>query len=196
LTSAATDLTSDLAYASQATFRALMDCFARPDRIGTIRGVNAPPPLAPATAALLLCLADFETPIWLDRTIGIAQVADWIRFHTGALLVDAPSEAALAVCGHSRDLPEFTEFALGTDEFPDRSTTLILQVDRLRGSPIEISGPGIKNVHTFAAEPLPADFAARWRSIRELYPRGIDLVLIAGEQIRALPRSIRVMTGT
>jgi alpha-D-ribose 1-methylphosphonate 5-triphosphate synthase subunit PhnH len=36
----------------------------------------------------------------------------------------------------------------------------------------------------------------RLHANRELFPRGIDLVLIAGERVTALPRSIRVVMET
>jgi alpha-D-ribose 1-methylphosphonate 5-triphosphate synthase subunit PhnH len=188
-------LATDTAYASQAAFRALMDAFARPGEIKTISGAIAPAPLAPATAALLLCLADFETPIWLEQTLNLPVITDWIRFRTGAPLVGEPGKAAFALIGNSCDLPEFTEFEIGSDEYPDRSTTLIVQVDRFAGEAIAVSGPGIQGTRTVSAEPLPRNFAARLAANRELYPRGIDLVLVAGELVQALPRSIRVVRG-
>ena len=53
---------------AQTTFRAVLDAMARP---GTIHQVGAnlspPAPLDPATAAVLLTLADNETPLWLDE---------------------------------------------------------------------------------------------------------------------------------
>jgi len=172
-----------------------MDGFAHPCEIMTIRGVNAPAPLMPATAAILLCLADFETPVWLDPALNVADVADWLRFHTGAPLAEVSNKAAFAVIGNSRNPLAFAEFALGSDEYPDRSTTLILQVDRFAGAPFQVRGPGIKGVRTFAAEPLPDDFSARLAFNRELYPRGVDLILVAGEQVEVLPRSVHVVKG-
>ena len=183
------------AHTSQGTFRALMDAFAFPGEIKTIRGAKAPAPLAPATAAILLCLADFETPVWLDPTLNLAEVTDWIRFHTGAPLIEARNRAAFAVIGNSRNPPAFAEFALGSDEYPDRSTTLIFQLDRFAGRSFQVRGPGIKGTRIFAAEPLPDDFAARLAFNRELYPRGVDVILVAGEQAEVLPRSVHVTTG-
>ena len=188
-------LVTDAAYVSQGSFRALMDGFARPGEIRTISSTTAPAPLAPATAAILLCLADFETPIWLDKALDESQIADWIRFHTGAPLVGAPSGAVFAVIGNSREAPEFTDFAQGSDEYPDRSTTVIIQVDRLEGEPIAICGPGIRGTRAISAEPLPQNFAARLSANRELYPRGIDLILTASRSFQALPRSVRVVEG-
>ncbi|MDB5812065.1 MAG: phnH [Betaproteobacteria bacterium] len=183
----------DSAFATQAAFRAVMECFARPGEIRTLDGVAAPAPLASATAALIQSLADYETPIWLDPSLaGVPAVGEWIRFQTGAALVKEARDAAFALIGNPHNLPEFAQFALGTEEYPDRSTTLIMQVERFAGHAITIEGPGTKATRKLAAEPLPDDFANRMAANRELFPRGIDLVLVAGEQAMALPRSIRV----
>lgn len=181
------------AFASQAAFRALMDAFARPGEIRTLRGGNAPAPLAPASAALVQSLADYETPVWLDDALaGVPAVADWIRFHTGAPIVTEPSEAAFALIADPLTLPDFAQFALGSEEYPDRSTTLIVQIERFAGRAFTLEGPGIKGTRALAAGPLPDDFAERLAGNRELFPRGVDLVLVAGDRIAALPRSIRV----
>lgn len=186
-------LASSAAFASQAAFRALMDAFARPGEIRTLRGGNAPAPLAPASAALVRSLADYETPVWLDEALaGVPAVADWIRFHTGAPLVNEPGEAVFALIADPLALPDFARFALGSEEYPDRSATLIVQIERFAGRTFSLDGPGIKGTRALAAEPLPEDFADRLRGNRELFPRGIDLVLVAGDQIAALPRSTRV----
>ncbi len=192
-----TVLNPDPAFASQAAFHALMEAFARPGEIRTVRGATAPVPLAPATAALVQSLADYETPVWLDSTLaGLSAVAEWIRFHTGAPLVTDPSAAAFALVADPNGMPDFARFSLGSEEYPDRSTTVVVQIERFDGRSLSIEGPGIKTTRSLAAEPLPDDFVERLRANRELFPRGIDLVLVAGEQVTALPRSIRVAMET
>ncbi|WP_137046388.1 phosphonate C-P lyase system protein PhnH [Pseudolabrys sp. FHR47] len=183
----------DPAYESQASFRALMDCMARPGSIRTLKGVEAPTPFAPATAALIKSLADYETPLWLDAAFAAEKkVADWIRFHTGAPITREPGEAAFALIADACALPDFARFAQGTPEYPDRSTTVIVQIDGFTGDAITLKGPGVKTTREFAASPLPADFAARMKENRALFPRGVDLVLVAGNDIAALPRSVTV----
>lgn len=183
----------DPAYESQASFRALMDCMARPGGIRRIKGVEAPVPFAPATAALIKSLADYETPLWLDAAFSAEKkVADWIRFHTGAPIVRDPSEAAFALIADARTLQDFAQFAQGTPEYPDRSTTLILQIEGFAGETFTLRGPGIRTTREFAASPLPADFVSRMKENRALFPRGVDLVLVAGNDIAALPRSVTV----
>jgi alpha-D-ribose 1-methylphosphonate 5-triphosphate synthase subunit PhnH len=182
------------AFASQAAFRAAMEAFARPGEIRTLDEVAAPAPLAPATAALVQALADYETPVWLDAMFAAAPaVAEWIRFHTGAAVVKDGRDAALALVADPLALPDFDSFAVGTEDYPDRSTTLIVQVSLFKGPAFALKGPGIKDRRSLAATPLPLDFAERLRANRELFPRGIDVVLVAGAQVAALPRSVRVV---
>jgi alpha-D-ribose 1-methylphosphonate 5-triphosphate synthase subunit PhnH len=185
---------TNTAFASQAAFRAVMEAFARPGEIRTLRQVTAPAPLAPATAALVQALADYETPVWLDPAFADASaVSGWIRFHTGAPIVKDARDATFALIADPLALPDFASFAVGTEDYPDRSTTLIVQVDRFEGPALTLSGPGIKGTRSLAAAPLPDDFAERLQANRELFPRGVDLVLVAGAQVAALPRSVRLV---
>jgi len=194
MTAPALDTAHQAAFASQAAFRALMDCMARPGKIRTLPGVDAPAPLAPATAALVQSLADYETPVWLDAAFAAAPAtAEWIRFHTGAPIAREPRDAVFALVADPLALPAFTQFAQGSEEYPDRSTTLIVQVERFIGPAVTLRGPGIETVRAFAADPLPDDFAQRLRDNRELFPRGVDLVFVAGDAVAALPRSVRVV---
>ena len=79
----------------------------------------------------------------------------------------------------------FADFAQGTAEYPDRSATLILQVESFDGGPeLVLKGPGIKDSAKISPHPLPADFVARMRANRALFPRGVDLFLVAGDQNR------------
>jgi alpha-D-ribose 1-methylphosphonate 5-triphosphate synthase subunit PhnH len=183
----------DIAFSNQSAFRALMECMARPGTVKRLDGVDAPLPFAPATAALIKSLADYESPIWLDKTFEDAGAAEWIRFHTGAPIVDNSRDATFVLVAKSHLLPNFDQFAQGSAEYPDRSTTLIVQVDRFDGPPFVIEGPGIRTTSTFSATPLPDNFTQRLQNNRMLFPCGIDLVLVAGNEIAALPRSARVL---
>jgi alpha-D-ribose 1-methylphosphonate 5-triphosphate synthase subunit PhnH len=174
-----------------------MEAFARPGEVRTLCGIAAPAPLAPVAAALVRSLADYETPIWLDRPLtNVPAIAEWIRFHTGARIVQEPRDAVFAIVGNPDDIPDFAQFAMGSEEYPDRSTTIIVQIKRFDGRAFAMEGPGINGVRSLAAEPLSDDFADRLRANRELFPRGIDLVLVAEDHVAALPRSIRVSSRT
>lgn len=184
---------NDVAFDSQSAFRALMGATARPGTIKVLRGKDGPLPLMPATAAIVASLTDYETPLWLDPALrNVPAVVEWVRFTTGAPLTKDASEATFAVVADARGLPDFATFAQGTEEYPDRSTTVIVQIERFSGVSFSLSGPGLKGEHAFAAEPLPTDFVERCAANRALFPRGLDLILVAGREIAALPRSVRI----
>lgn len=171
---------------SQSTFRALLDALARPGTIHTLEQPAPPPPLAPAAAALILTLIDAETPLWLDPAAALA--ADWITFHCGAPIA-APSRAQFAVA--IADAP-LAALSTGTDEEPETSATLILQIETLGdGARFMLDGPGLASPTPFAAS-LPPNFPAFWAENRRLFPRGVDVILAAGRRIAALPRTVRM----
>jgi alpha-D-ribose 1-methylphosphonate 5-triphosphate synthase subunit PhnH len=180
--------------ASQAIFRAVMDAFARPGEIKPLPPAQAAPgPLSATAAAVVLALLDYETPVWLDAPLAnTPQVADWIRMHTGARVTAEPQAAAFAFLADPVRMPAFDAFSSGTADYPDRSTTLVLQVERFgSGERMSLSGPGIAAARSFASEPLPADFVERLAANRALFPRGIDLILVSPAAVVALPRSVR-----
>lgn len=186
---------SDPVTSSQSVFRSVMDALARPGSIQTISVVtDAPSRLMPATAAVALALFDHDSPIWIDRHFNAdPAVAAWLRFQSDAPLVVDASRASFALIHSGSALPDFETFALGTPEYPDRSTTLVVQVDTLTEGPeLVLRGPGIKSSAVLHAGELPSDFVARMQANRALFPRGVDLVLVCGAELVALPRSTHV----
>jgi alpha-D-ribose 1-methylphosphonate 5-triphosphate synthase subunit PhnH len=184
----------DPALASQAVFRTVMEAMARPGLPRPLAASLTPPaPLSATAAAVALTVLDYETSFWLDRGLAAGEVAAWLKFHTGAPLTEAPVQAAFAFISDPAAMPGFETFAQGSNEYPDRSTTLVVQVARLdQGEALVLSGPGIAGSRRFSAAPLPQDFRGRLAANRELFPRGVDLILVSADAVAALPRSLRV----
>ena len=186
---------SDPVLDSQDVFRALMDAMARP---GTVQRIHAaagtPAPLMRGTAAIALTLFDHDTPVWLDPAMSATlDVGRWLKFHTSAPVIAESSASHFAVIGHARELPPLGRFALGSSEYPDRSTTLILQVESLTdGSQFELRGPGIDGAAVLRSKFQPADLFDRLAVNAALFPRGIDVVLVADDAIVAIPRTTRL----
>ncbi len=176
---------------AQSCFRAVLHAFSHPGAImaaGT--GLAPPPSLQPATAAVLLTLADTDTPLWLDA--GLADAWDWLAFHCGA--PKATLGAAAFVC--ATVMPPLADVHPGTDLAPEASATVILQVAALgRGTAYRLAGPGLAAPAVLHAAGLPADFITRWATNHALYPCGVDMVLCAGDQLCALPRSVQIGEG-
>jgi alpha-D-ribose 1-methylphosphonate 5-triphosphate synthase subunit PhnH len=182
--------------AAQATFRVVMDAMARPGTIRRLAGIPAPAPLSASAAAIALTLLDYETPFWLDAPLADGEVARFISFHTGARVTADPAAAAFAFVAAPVAAPPFASFAQGSAEYPDRSTTLVLQVTRLsEGDGMVLRGPGIAGIRRLAASPLPANFLDQLANNRAQFPRGIDIVLAALDAVTGLPRSLHVAGG-
>lgn len=178
-------------FAAQSTFRKVMDAMARPGLIQTIAPTaGAPAPLSSAAAAVALTLFDHDTPIWRDASFATDAVTRWLRFNTGCPIVADQAEAAFALVGDMASLPVLESFAQGTQDYPDRSTTLILQLASLKdGEALTLSGPGIRGTTRFYPVGLPKDVVEQLAGNRTLFPRGVDLVLVAGDALAALPRT-------
>lgn len=181
----------------QGVFRIVMDAMARPGTIRSLEssmtGVKPPAPLSSATGAVALTLCDADTPVWLTQALRQSPARAWIAFHTGAPLVEQKVEARFAFVERGGVVPGFGQFALGTQEYPDRSATLVLEIDALTGGPAyRATGPGIRDHADFAPRGLPDVFAALWAENRALFPRGVDLILVAGAEIVCLPRTTKL----
>lgn len=181
---------------AQSTFRAILDALARPGTVQPLgEAVDAPAPLSAGAAAVALTLCDHDTPVWLDAGLRANDdVAQWLRFHCGCPLVEKPRDAAFAFARDIEDLPPFDAFNLGSAEYPDRATTIVLQVVSFPGeAKLTLEGPGIRGRTSFCAAPLPADIAERLTANRALFPRGVDLLLVTQTAVAGLPRSVRIV---
>jgi alpha-D-ribose 1-methylphosphonate 5-triphosphate synthase subunit PhnH len=179
--------------AAQATFRAVLTALSEPGKLIELAlapdPAFAPPaPLGLAAAAIALSLLDGDTPLWCDPAS--RRAAPSLRFHTGAPLVEAPERARFALIAEATQLPSLAAFDAGSDEYPDRSATLIVEVASLSDAPTWLlRGPGIADRRALSVGGLPAGFAAEWRANHARFPRGVDVILTAGGRLAGLPRS-------
>ncbi|MGO4406718.1 phosphonate C-P lyase system protein PhnH [Bosea sp. RAF48] len=185
---------SEPVFQSQAAFRALLAALSEPGTLQRVAAEITPPEgLATATATALLALADYETPVWLSEALRNGAAGAWLRFHCGVALVDDPAKAAFAVIDGAAGEPSLSAFNLGTDQFPDRSTTVIVQVAALEGGPaITLAGPGILGSRDIAPQGLRPGFVEELRENGALYPLGVDVLLAHGEGLIGLPRSTQI----
>lgn len=177
---------------AQRVFRTVLHAMAHPGRLMPVAAELAPPsPLAPAAAAVCLALMDYDTPVWLDDRAASAEALDFLAFHCGCPVADAPASAAFALV--AGEVPSLSVFPVGDDEFPEASATVILQVGALRtDGPLMLSGPGIPGSATLGIDGLPTRFRSEWAANHALFPRGIDLILVDGSTLCCLPRTVRV----
>jgi alpha-D-ribose 1-methylphosphonate 5-triphosphate synthase subunit PhnH len=186
---------ADKVLSAQSTFRVVMDAIARPGTVQRLAAsVGVPAGMMRGTAAIALTLFDHDTPIWLDASMSkTPEVARWLKFHTSAPVVADSSISHFALIGDASALPDLAHFSFGSNEYPDRSTTLILQVESLtQGPAYELHGPGIDGGAILQAKIKPADLFERLAINATLFPRGIDVVLVDDDDIVAIPRTTRL----
>jgi alpha-D-ribose 1-methylphosphonate 5-triphosphate synthase subunit PhnH len=187
---------ADKVLSAQSTFRSVMNAMARPGSVARIVATTgAPAVMMRGSAAIALTLFDHDTPIWLDPEMSeTSDVKKWLKFHTGAPVIEDSSICHFALIGDPRALPALDRFAFGSNEYPDRSTTLILQVESLaQGPSFELRGPGIDGTAVVQATIQPLDLFERLSINQSLFPRGIDVVLVAGDRVVAIPRTTRLV---
>lgn len=171
---------------SQCMFRALLGAMAE---LGTVHDLPpqaaAPAPLSPAMAAVALTLCDAETPVFLADAFA-GPGAAWLAFHTDAPLLRERGAARLAFL----DVFELDGFALGTDAYPDRSATPVVEC-ALAGTPFVLSGPGNASSRALAAKERhgdPAVPALTLAQITEQLALAADRVMVEGLAVQPRQR--------
>jgi alpha-D-ribose 1-methylphosphonate 5-triphosphate synthase subunit PhnH len=179
---------------SQRIFRSVLEAMAHPGRVVAVAGsAETPHPLHRAAAAVCLALVDLETPLWLDPAARTAEVLDGLRFHCGCPIVEEPQSARFALIVDAGPMPPLAAFDAGTDEYPDRSTTVIVQVAALTaGAGKRLAGPGIAEEGRLLVDGLPERFWTELRQNHTRFPRGVDVILASPASVAALPRTTRV----
>lgn len=190
---------SDPVFDSQRVFRQILDAMAQPGHPQQLSGAPQVGVLNPATIAIALTLLDFETTLWLEPALTDEQARDYLRFHCNCPITAKPQQADFAIISKPADMPTLQEFKLGNDEYPDRSSTLIIQVDSIssdRG--IQLSGPGIETSREVDIQGLPDTLWDQLQQSRGWFPRGVDVLFTHDDLVLALPRTtqfMRVLNG-
>tara|TARA_B100000678_G_C18120487_1_gene466414 strand:- start:226 stop:915 length:690 start_codon:yes stop_codon:yes gene_type:complete len=181
---------------SQRLFRQLLGAMSEPGTLTelVLPALPAGAAISPAAWGALLALCDLDTRVWVDEGLARANLAAALAFHTGARLTDDPAQADLALVTPDT-LSREDGFALGSDAWPDRSTTLIVMVEALaQGEDWWLSGPGVPGQRGLAlgnaerALPLMRVLAAN----RARFPRGLDAFISSGMRLTAIARSTRL----
>jgi len=200
----------DPVHGAQQTFRTLLDAMARPGSESelpstALDGIEPPPscsrarPMSRAMTAVLLTLLDAETMVRVAGALASAEALAYLRFHTGVRSAWMDELAPFTVA-RAADVDDrlWNRLDLGSDEMPQRGATLIVEVDALgdvAGTRLHLRGPGIASERRLGVAGLSLEFWL-WRTrLQSELPRGVDLVLVCGARIAAIPRTTRITLG-
>lgn len=189
---------------SQQSFKALLMAQSYPGRVHTTDfTLDTPGDMAPSLYALALTLFDSDTPVWIApswRQASEDQLSPSLKFHCNCPMTEQSQTADMALV-RAEDLDgglaDFHAlFKLGSDEYPDQSATLFVQVPGLsEGLKTTWSGPGIKVPSSVSIAGLDQSFWDQRNLACSAFPLGLDMVFCAGNQLIALPRSTKVEIG-
>jgi alpha-D-ribose 1-methylphosphonate 5-triphosphate synthase subunit PhnH len=182
---------SDPVHDAQAAFRSALNALSRPGRLFPIGTQISELALGAAMAHLLLALTDDDTPVWWQRDDG--QLKQWLRFHTGASAAGASDAASFAVILDVNALPVLTTFAAGSEDSPEYSATVLVEVPSLTEGPsLMWRGPGIEDVQVVRIAGLPDNFWTQWQANHAIFPQGVDVIFTCLDAAVGLPRTTRV----
>jgi alpha-D-ribose 1-methylphosphonate 5-triphosphate synthase subunit PhnH len=187
---------------SQRIFRGALQALSHPGEIVELTPEAAIPDQAqPSAAVLLLALLDADSRLWLSPTIATSDAAHWIVFHTNCKLVDHPALADFAWAQSLDEMPALSCFNQGTDEYPELSTTCLLNVAGLEKESntepvITLQGPGILGINQlcFKAMKRPdlESLLSQCQTNYLQFPKGVDIFLCGVNQIVGLPRTTKL----
>ncbi|MEO0544120.1 MAG: phosphonate C-P lyase system protein PhnH [Pseudomonadota bacterium] len=179
---------------AQAVFGSVMSALARPGTIQPLSSnAHAPSPLNRGTAQIALTLFDADSAIYIDAPLRDETSVAWLKFHTGATITEEKAVAHFAILSGPSAMVGLDSFAQGSQEYPDRSTTLIVQVDGFDGVPRwQLTGPGINGATQMSPLAVPNTTSEVWARNNRLFPRGVDAIFAGPETLAALPRTTRI----
>lgn len=183
---------------AQQAFRILMKVMSEPGVLRTLNQAEGIAPLAPAAVTTLLALLDQTTALWLSPSLNTEAVRANLNFHAGAPLIDLPARADF-VAALPGELPDLGSLKIGEPDYPDRSCTLLLQVKHITAQACDVanvglrlSGPGIQGQKILHIS-HPGDDLLNYLVTRpDPFPQGLDLILLAGDCVTAIPRTTQV----
>lgn len=208
----------NITHDSQYCFRQILTAMSQPGTIIDLHLMQGFGGMTPAASQVLLALADNSTPVWLSKKlVKDKTINENLTFHLGcAILSDHPDEqrgespqtqANFAVIAEQDMLNfdwETSDFNPGNEEYPDTSTTVIIEVNDLMTSNIQsqsgsnlklkLTGPGIENENQVTLQSIAADAIQSMLSQRKIehFPLGLDYLFVCDDKAIALPRTTTV----
>ena len=168
----------------QQVFRALMEVMSRPGKIANLAELtdNAMP-----ARALLATLLDAEVNLCDHH--GLLDESDWPLLQAEKRV----AEHANYILYRGDNGVDF-EPLLGELSSPEHSATIILLVENLSegSSQLTLSGPGVNGDVLVKLSGLNRDWLNQREEWISSFPLGVDLLLVDGSHVMALPRTTKI----
>lgn len=177
---------------SQRCFKKAMKAMSEPGYLATLDPLKTSVNISSATFSLALTLVDQDISVWVSPQLSSATFIDNLRFYCGCRLTKTPQEADFVFIQLS-EWQQLEGFKQGTEEYPDRFPTLIIEVDGLEEKgDIQLSGPGINGSRSVDIVGINQKHIELLQRNQQHFPMGYDFMFTCGNQLMALPRTTQV----
>ena len=177
---------------AEAVFRTALCAMSEPGLPQNLPMAEGLDSLQAASWAVLQALLDADVKVYLADSVSTEKVRSNVLFHTGCELTNDKTQADFIVCDLATALTwDWRGLKRGSERSPEHSATLIIQIDALAGEAHSMwQGPGIehqRDMHTV----LDKNFWLK-RAAAMAFPLGVDVMLVAGQDLIGLPRTTQV----
>ena len=181
---------NDPIHDAQNVFRFILNAMSMPSSLQSIPSELSFGQANAATTQILLALTDSTTPVWLSEAFKTdSELTQNLQFHANTPLATRQDKASFALLGGDQNT-DINQFCWGNAEYPETSTTLIIQVNSLsEGVELELSGPGIDGKALVNVDGIHQSLLNQIMVINKSQPLGIDVLLTCENQLMALPRT-------
>ncbi|EHI14533.1 phosphonate C-P lyase system protein PhnH [Mycolicibacterium thermoresistibile] len=183
----------DMVHDGRETFLAVMRAMCAP---GTPIRLPRPVPLCgerdlDGAAAILLALLDRGLTLAVAGPALVQRLGAAVIAHTGAETTGLSDADWVLVHGPAADA--ITRARRGSTDRPEAGASIVIAASG-PAIPVVVSGPGVHG-HTTAHIALDDLAVHAFTAANAAAPCGVDLFVVTGQQVTALPRSVSVQPG-
>ncbi|UZE96243.1 phosphonate C-P lyase system protein PhnH [Alkalimarinus alittae] len=177
---------------AQHCFRKIMKAMSEPGFLVTLEPLNTTGNISSATFSVALTLIDQDISVWVSPQLSSREFIDNLRFYCGCRLTSSPLDADFVFIKLS-EWQDLESYKQGTEEYPDRFPTLIIESEGLQEKgDIELRGPGIKGLRSVGITGIHQQHIDLLKNNQQRFPMGYDFIFTHADQLMALPRSTQL----
>ncbi len=180
---------------AQEHFRIILDSMARPgkvNKIGEIK-IQSPENLHPASALVAFALLNRDVAFYAENNQ--ETIAEYFVVNTNSKPTAIDKADFVFISGTSNG-QAVLEANTGVLEYPEKSATIIIDVDHIFDVPkdqtheIILQGPGVNGEKRVYVRNISTDILMALKVQNSEYPLGVDVILTDSEgNIMCIPRS-------
>lgn len=184
---------------TQAVFRVLLDCMARPGKISGIKPVSHDFNFYfnPYILGVAITLLDQEVTFCINN--------DQNNSALNLTIYTLSSHVSLSDCDYflvdGKESFDMQRLKKGQFKYPDQSATIICQVEQLlsaeqiertKAVKLQLTGPGILNTHYLYITGLNQKILPSWQDCNREFPLGLDWIFVdQSGRLSCVPRSTK-----